>query len=123
METIISLLVVGVIYSAIYVVKRLISKSVDAAGAPVMGEPFPHIEVLETEERGPGESPLKREAGRRKTPEFGEKESRTAHENRSTSDSSSSADDKPKGKRFSISDKSEAKRAFIYAEIFNRKYQ
>lgn len=122
METIISLVVVGVIYSAIYVVKRLISKSVDAA-APVMGESFPHIEVLETEERGPGKASSKSEADRRKIPEYGEKESRTAHENRSTSDSSLSADDKPKGKRFSISDKSEAKRAFIYAEIFNRKYQ
>ena len=123
METIISLVVVGVIYSAIYIVKRLISKSADAAGAPIMGEPFPHIEVLETEERGPDEAPLKREADRRKTPEYGEKPSRTAYGHRSTSDSSSAADDRPKGKRFSISDKSEAKRAFIYAEIFNRKYQ
>ena len=122
METLISLVIFGVIYSLVYVVKHKLPKIQGDEPDEVMDEPFQQTYMPEPETIAPAVT-KKKDAGNRKRPLlYGEGKEAGNKEHRSTYDSSVE-NELPKGKRFSIGNRSEAKRAFIYSEIFNRKYQ
>ena len=122
METLVSLVVFGVVYFLIYVVKKMIPKGQGAGLVNDMGEVFQQTDMPEPENVAPVVTKTVSENSRKKPLLYGEGEAAGNTEHRSTSDSSAESE-LPKGKRFSIGNRSEAKRAFIYSEIFNRKYE
>lgn len=122
MSEIVYLLILVGVYSVVFVVKQLTAKHNDVKGTPVGGEVFPNIEVYNSEEpeeqkaypayQKPQDTPkptVKPDAAHEKkyTPITTATEL-TANEN-----------DKEK---ISLKSRSEAKRAFIHAEILKRKY-
>lgn len=134
MEDIFPLLAVAIIYAVTYVLKKSFSN-----GDQELGEAFPPIEVLgsgeETDVPDAGDSAVPSDTGRvatsshqRSTAPDGETR-RTDEGRRVTEDADNvahpvhDAHAENREKRFSIKGKSEAKRAFIYSEIFGRKYQ
>ena len=134
MENIFPLLAVAIIYAVTYVLKKSFSN-----GDQELGEAFPPIEVLgsgeETDVPDAGDSAVSSDTGRAPTsshqrstaPDRGTR--RTDEGRRVTEDADNvahavhAAHAENREKRFSIKGKSEAKRAFIYSEIFGRKYQ
>ena len=121
MGNLISLLVVGVVYLLAYLIKNRLSKIKAAEPVDVMDESFQQINMPEPETVAAVTK--KKDAGRKKSPLLhGEGEAVGNKEHRSTSDSSVEKE-QSKDRRFGIAGRSEAKRAFIYSEIFNRKYQ
>lgn len=134
MEDIFPLLAVAIIYAVTYVLKKSFSN-----GDQELGEAFPPIEVLgsgeETDVPDAGDSAVPSDTGRvatsshqRSTAPYSE--TRRADEGRRVTDDADNvahavhaAHAENREKRFSIKGKSEAKRAFIYSEIFGRKYQ
>lgn len=125
---------VAIIYAVTYVLKKSFSN-----GDQELGEAFPPIEVLgsgeETDVPDAGDSAVSSDTGRAPTsshqrstaPDRGTR--RTDEGRRVTEDADNvahavhAAHAENREKRFSIKGKSEAKRAFIYSEIFGRKYQ
>lgn len=134
MEDIFPLLAVVIIYAVTYVLKKSFSN-----GDQELGEAFPPIEVLDSGEEtaapdtGDGTVPsdtsrVATSSHQRSTaPDRGTR--RTDEGRRATEDVNNvtnvahAAHAENREKRFSIKGKSEAKRAFIYSEIFGRKYQ
>ncbi len=136
MGSIVSLLVLGAIYSIVYVVKNLGSST--GEGKRVFGESFPEVEVLE-----PAPVPEFVAPAPEKT---SKKRSSRAKQKRVWNGSASGTVPQPqprpvqpvaaeipvpekseggaaaKERLVRLHGKSEAKRAFIYSEIFNRKY-
>ena len=136
MGSIVSLLVLGAIYSIVYVVKNLGSST--GEGKQVFGESFPEVEVLE-----PAPVPEFVAPAPEKT---SKKRSSRAKQKRVWNGSASGTVPQPqprpvqpvaaeipvpeksegeaaaKERLVRLHGKSEAKRAFIYSEIFNRKY-
>ena len=136
MGSIVSLLVFGAIYAVVYVVKNLGSSTGD--GKQVFGESFPEVEVLE-----PAPVPEFVAPAPEKT---SKKRSSRAKQKRVWNGSASGTVPQPqprpvqpvaaeipvpeksegeaaaKERLVRLHGKSEAKRAFIYSEIFNRKY-
>ena len=138
MGSLVSLLVLGAIYSIVYVVKNLGSST--GEGKQVFGESFPEVEVLE-----PAPVPEFVAPAPEKT---SKKRSSRAKQKRVWNGGASgtipqpqprpcpvqpveaempvpekSEDEAAAGERLvRLRGKSEAKRAFIYSEIFNRKY-
>ena len=136
MGSLVSLLVFGAIYSIVYVVKNLGSSTGD--GKQVFGESFPEVEVLE-----PAPVPEFVAPAPEKT---SKKRSSRAKQKRVWNGSASGTVPQPqprpvqpvaaeipvpeksegeaaaKERLVRLHGKSEAKRAFIYSEIFNRKY-
>ncbi|MBO7238867.1 MAG: hypothetical protein J6V23_00095 [Bacteroidaceae bacterium] len=117
MSSIVSILVLGAIYSIIFVVKSLRSNPEKGNGS-VFNEGFPVIEVLEpeTEYTAPVTS----------TKEFKEKAEcvttcapQTVEPGVAERETDEKAGD---GRLVKLNSKSDAKRAFLYSEIFNRKY-
>ena len=132
----VSLLVLGAIYSIVYVVKNLGSST--GEGKQVFGESFPEVEVLE-----PAPVPEFVAPAPEKT---SKKRSSRAKQKRVWNGSASGTVPQPqprpvqpvaaempvpeksegeaaaKERLVRLHGKSEAKRAFIYSEIFNRKY-
>lgn len=134
MEDIFPLLAVAIIYAVTYVLKKSFSN-----GDQELGEAFPPIEVLgsgeETDVPDAGDSAVSSDTGRVATSSHQhstatDRETRRTDEgHRVTEDADNvahavhAAHAENREKRFSIKGKSEAKRAFIYSEIFGRKYQ
>ena len=136
MGSLVSLLVLGAIYSIVYVVKNLGSST--GEGKQVFGESFPEVEVLE-----PAPVPEFVAPAPEKT---SKKRSSRAKQKRVWNGSASGTVPQPqprpvqpvaaeipipeksegeaaaKERLVRLHGKSEAKRAFIYSEIFNRKY-
>ena len=134
MEDIFPLLAVAVIYAVTYVFKKSFSN-----GDQELGEAFPPIEVLgsgeETAVPDAGDTAVSSDTGRAPTSSHQHSTAtdrgthRTDEGRRVTDDANNvahavrAAHAENREKRFSIKGKSEAKRAFIYSEIFGRKYQ
>ena len=134
MEDIFPLLAVAIIYAVTYVLKKSFSN-----GDQELGEAFPPIEVLgsgeETDVPDAGDTAVPSDTGRAPTSSHQrstapDRETRRTDEgHRVTEDADNvahavyAAHAENREKRFSIKGKSEAKRAFIYSEIFGRKYQ
>lgn len=131
MENIFPLLAVAIIYAVTYVLKKSFSN-----GDQELGEAFPPIEVLgsgeETDVPDAGDSAVSSDTGRAPTSSHQrstapDRETRRTDEgHRVTEDADNVAHAvhaENREKRFFINGKSEAKRAFIYSEIFGRKYQ
>lgn len=134
MEDIFPLLAVAIIYAVTYVFKKSFSN-----GDQELGEAFPPIEVLgsgeETDVPDAGDSAVPSDTGRVATSSHQHSTAtdrgtrRTDEGHRVTEDADNvahavhAAHAENRDKRFSIKGKSEAKRAFIYSEIFGRKYQ
>ena len=136
MGSLVSLLLFGAIYAVVYVVKNLVSSTCD--GKQVFGESFPEVEVLE-----PAPVPEFVAPAPEKT---SKKRSSRAKQKRVWNGSASGTVPQPqprpvqpvaaeipvpeksegeaaaKERLVRLHGKSEAKRAFIYSEIFNRKY-
>lgn len=136
MGSLVSLLLFGAIYAVVYVVKNLGSSTGD--GKQVFGESFPEVEVLE-----PAPVPEFVAPAPEKT---SKKRSSRAKQKRVWNGSASGTVPQPqprpvqpvaaeipvpeksegeaaaKERLVRLHGKSEAKRAFIYSEIFNRKY-
>ena len=119
MESIISLLVIGAIYSVVFVVKNLGGKE----GGKPFGESFPTIDVLEPENETatpasqvivPADTVGKQKPRNKSTVQ-------TQHTT-TTTPANKVAEPAREGRLVKLGCKSEAKRAFLYSEIFNRKY-
>ncbi|MBO5806613.1 MAG: hypothetical protein J6Q98_00255 [Bacteroidaceae bacterium] len=119
MESIIAIVILGIVYSIVFTLRSAMSKNADVKARPVMQEAFPQIEILESEEPADNVTPTVVE----QTP-VGKAASRgTISVNRPLAVSETSLIPfQGKEKRFRLKGKTEAKRAFIYSEIFNRKY-
>lgn len=131
MEDIFPLLAVAIIYAVTYVFKKSFSN-----GDQELGEEFPPIEVFgsgeETAVPDTGDTAVSSDTGRAPTSSHQHSTAtdrgtrRTDEGRRVTDDANNVAHAvhaENSEKRFSIKGKSEAKRAFIYSEIFGRKYQ
>ena len=131
MGSLVSLLLFGAIYAVVYVVKNLAPSG--GKDAKVFGEEFPEVEVLEPQPEfvapKPEKTTGKRSSGTRQKRGGASKpvpqpqpqpqrpvEKKTAAHGQD--------DEKPaaESRLGRLNNKSEAKRAFIYSEIFNRKY-
>ena len=124
MGSILSILIFGAVYLIIYVVKSLGSAPGKVDGKRTLGENFPQFEVLEPQREysahaTPVDAARSIEAGRQQTVSppresstvmppatSGKKTEETAHKERLVK----------------LENKTDAKRAFLYSEIFNRKY-
>lgn len=123
MESIVSIVVLIAVYSLIAIVKVILSKDGGVEAKPVMGEAFPEIECLEPEEL-PGEPRIVKDTGKKsKVRDFAK-----LSDNRSISFESDAeapepvSSEKRNSGKVIMKSKSDAKRAFIYSEVFNRKY-
>ena len=120
MESILSLVLLIAIYSGISIVKTLLSGKDGVEAKPLADEAFPEVELLEPD--GPVGQPV--------VPERREPRSRSrskdVHAGIDNEQSIAAGQDPGRGaqngKRFAFNNKSEAKRAVIYSEILNRKY-
>lgn len=131
MEDIFPLLAVAIIYAVTYVFKKSFSN-----GDQELEETFPPIEVFKSDEEvtipDSGDNAVLSDSDRATTslrqhstvPGRGTR--RTDEGRRTTGGANNTAHAvhaENREKQFSIKGKSEAKRAFIYSEIFGRKYQ
>lgn len=124
METIISLLVLGAVYLISYVMKSLSASQGEEGGKPVFGEGFPTIEVLKPESSA---SPVAPDAVatpiRRVEPAVTPKRVSTPLPQAENANKNLKNENCTKKERLvALKSKSDAKRAFIYSEIFDRKY-
>lgn len=112
MEIVLSLVVFVGVYSLIFVVKSMFSRP-DVKAKPIMGEAFPTVELFEMQQ--PQEPPApSRPVVSRKAAAPAPKPVVVASEEKHTVE-------KVHG-RIQLGNRSEAKKAFIYSEIFKRKY-
>ena len=144
MEAVLFIVVAAFLYSMLHVVKSLASKDAGVDAKPVAGEVFPTIEVFneEPEVVAPSIPELpKRKNGLRPLavppPEVvapsmpgPSKIKNVLRPSAATPPPVDGGDEKPghaeqsvNGKLARLSERSEAKTAFIYSELFNRKYQ
>lgn len=127
MGSLVSLLVLGAIYTVVYVVKRL-SPPQDG-GKQVFGEAFPEIEMPEPQPEYVAPARNAAPEGRSSKPE---RKRRGASQPQPQPVRPVAAEEaafdkneekQAAGERFvRLGNKSEAKKAFIYSEIFKRKY-
>ena len=122
MSEIVYLLILAGVYSVVFVVKQLAAKHDDVKGTPVGGEVFPRVEVYNPSESEVYDEcpvcpkpldvpePAVKQVAVHKT-----KYSPIAAVQEATSD-------KTEKEKISLKSRSEAKRAFIHAEILKRKY-
>lgn len=122
MESVISLVIFGVVYAAIYVIKAAIAGSDDVEAKPIVEDSFPEVEELRPEYDEPqGLVVFAEPVARPKRRPV----KRVVHDSgpvRTTSGSDVPQEAPAKKERITMKGCSEAKRAFIYSEIFNRKY-
>ena len=123
METVISLLVLGAIYLVMYVMRSLSTTQGEDGGKPIFGEGFPTIEVLQPETGEKSGTPVATNPAQgvvtaRKT---GVAAARPLQIDPPVHNDNKNEPVK-RGRLVSLNNKSDAKRAFIYSEIFNRKY-
>ena len=122
MSEIVYLLVLAGVYLVIFVVKQLVAKHDDVKGTPIGGEVFPRVEVY-----NPGDLEVYDECTvcpkPQGVPEPAVK-SATVHEKKYSPVVATQeiVAEKSAKEKISLKSRSEAKRAFIYAEILKRKY-
>lgn len=129
MESVISIVVVIAIYSLIAIVKTLLFNSGGVEAKPIMEEAFPTVEHIEPEEQ-PAEEPVVSEPVVQRPFETSPKivvKNRTEkpsplQETIHIVDEQPVKEDKHRLEKVMMKSKSDAKRAFIYSEVFNRKY-
>lgn len=117
METVVTIAFIGIIYSVLYIFKSVTSKDAGVEGKPITGEVFPTIEVIEDESVIMPRK-IERETGWQPAREQQHAVSATTQ----PVAQSGVEDAKAKENKYTLKGKSEAKRAFIYSEIFKRKY-
>lgn len=121
MVSLVSILVIGAIYAVVYVVKSLRATPGDDGGR-VFGESFPTIEVLENgQEYVYPVPPAAHQAAEDHV------KNKSASHTAGRGDAYAAPEKKGEGldgreRLVKLSSKSEAKRAFLYSEIFTRKY-
>lgn len=115
MLTIVLFVVVVAIYAVAYVVKSLMSGNVDVKGTPVMGEAFPKIDVYNGFNDDTKEQQIVQPAEMKS-----KKPLNTS--NNFIGEKTVVVEKEKKEKHFSLKKRSDARRAFIHAEILNRKY-
>ena len=130
MESILSIVSLVAVYSIVYVIKSLGSKSADVEAKPLTGEAFPTIEVFEPSVES--DTPVMLDAPACPAPAVVREKQNTAPAKKrtivhsaphTTCDSGAPVTaSAPAGNRLGLKTKSEAKRAFLYSEIFKRKY-
>ena len=125
MGSLVSLLVLGAIYSIVYVVKKL-SPPQDG-GKQVFGEAFPEIEIPEPQPEYVAPARAAAPEGHPSKPERKPRGASQPHPVRPVAAEEAAFDKNEEkqaaGERFvRLGNKSEAKKAFIYSEIFKRKY-
>lgn len=122
METVVFAVVFFMLYSLFYILKIVASKDEKIKDKPVVGDEFPAIEILAPEEPS---APVVERAAKsfvREKPGTGSKGTLgTASITVSKKQSEAPSPERRKNKIFG--NRSEAKRAVIYSEIFNRKYE
>ena len=138
MGSLVSLLVLGAIYSIVYVVKNLSSSR--SEGKRVFGESFPEVEVLEPVPAPEFVAPAPEKTSKKRASRA--KQKRPWSGGTSESIPQPQPDTRPvrpvaadkrvpekneeevvvEERLVRLGSKSEAKRAFLYSEIFNRKY-
>lgn len=110
-------LVVVAVYVVLFVVRSLSSKAADVKGTPVLGDSFPVIEVYNERREGyKGNEHVQATVSKRKQQATPVKH--VAVEKQPIESPLVVEEKKP----FSLKKRSEARRAFIHAEIMNRKY-
>ena len=125
MGSLVSLLVLGAIYSIVYVVKKL-APPMDG-GKQVFGEAFPEIEIPEPQPEYVAPARAAAPEGHPSKPERKPRGASQPHPVRPVAAEEAAFDKNEEkqaaGERFvRLGNKSEAKKAFIYSEIFKRKY-
>lgn len=123
MVSIVSIVVLIAVYSLIAIVKVILSKDGGVEAKPAMGEAFPEIEHLEPEETFEKPSIVENIGKKSKVRDFAKlSDNRTlSFESDAEAPEPVSSERRNSGKVI-MKSKSEAKRAFIYSEVFNRKY-
>ena len=111
------ILLVG--YSVVSVVKSLLSDHSDVKGTPVSGEVFPKIEIYNTEEP---DVYIEKPVTQATKPDVKKKVSKKVEGKGVPAVQEVTVETENKEK-VSLRNRSEAKRAFIHAEILNRKYR
>ena len=126
MEEIIPILAISVIYFVVYVVRNLSPSRKDAAGEErTFGESFPTVEILEPAQDASGHVAAPPKSRRKVAPDVASNATTTAASKDKAAAAVATEPASPKeshAKKVPLSTKSDAKRAFIYSEIFNRKY-
>ena len=122
MGSIISLILIGALYSIVYVVKNLRTNPGKQGGA--FSESFPTIEILEPEQ---ADVPVAPRAEKREHSSAMPKQhkSRVEYSRQAavpSTDEKRDIEAKTQERLVKLNNKSDAKRAFLYSEIFNRKY-
>lgn len=131
MELILLFVILGFGYSAFYVIKGFVSTPTNAKRHPVLDDGFPSIDLLEpAEEHEPQAMPgtaFTNPARKRAAQEHGSIRAAQDKQRRATAGAPSAVQAEcsaeKRKERIKFSNKSDAKRAIIYHEIFNRKYQ
>ena len=134
MGSLVSLLLLGAIYSIVYVVKTL-RTTPEKDGGQLFGESFPTIEVLEPEQERESVFPVEPSVAEPAASPAATPKVRARHRGASAGRPSNSVQAMAQEKKdtglesvprhgaaVKLNSKSEAKRAFLYSEIFNRKY-
>ncbi len=125
MGSIVSILVVGAIYLVVYVVKSLGTAPGNDGGKP-FGESFPTIEILEPEKAGHAPAPASAVAApKRPARKPGPQRHSVQGPVQVAAPSAPKKENPEPGRKerlVKLGSKSDAKRAFLYSEIFNRKY-
>lgn len=127
MESLLFFVIAAFVYSMFHVVKSLSSTDADVDGKPVAGEVFPTIEIFNEEAtmEAPQQPVVQQTVVRRAAtvPKQRPVERVLSKISHSKAQPQERAEEQPQAtERIRLSGKSDAKRAFIYSEIFNRKY-
>ena len=118
MEGLFFLLIAAFVYSGYHVVRSLASGDADVEARPISGEVFPTIDVF-NEMSVPDEEPVQEPVVKKRPVSMLRQEGkRTTAVARPVEEQ-----ERPKERKLArFSSKSEARKAVIYSEIFNRKY-
>lgn len=120
MESIVSIVALIAIYSLIAIVKVVFSKDGGVEAKPDIGEAFPSIEPLDPIEEP---SPVKNTSKKSTVRTFcTAPDNRRIFLNPGTEEPKPASNENQKADKIMMKSKSDAKRAFIYSEVFNRKY-
>lgn len=123
MELLLTLLLVGVAY-VVFVIRHMTPSETGGNKLPrgVMGEAFPTIEPVEEEESFVVEQPRPRKRKNSAPAPRPVQKASVAPSAAVTQSPAPKEAPAAQKERFAIKTKSDAKRAIIYSEIFNRKY-
>ncbi len=118
MEVLLSIIAFAGVYSILLVVRSLASRP-DVKAKPIIGEAFPEIEVLEVPQAVSEPPAVRAETAR----SLETKKKMLSQKSLSATPLQENATHKTgSGRLASLGNRSEAKKAVIYSEIFNRKY-